>query len=64
MTFVVNQNGMILLKALGAKVIEIAAKFTGFDPGDGWQPTEPETDSWPARSKDGAVSPGDWGSAA
>jgi hypothetical protein len=41
MTFVVNQNGRIFQKSLGARTLETASKMTSFDPGPGWTPVEP-----------------------
>lgn len=41
MTFIVNQNGTVFQKNLGAKTRETASKMTSFDPGPGWTPVEP-----------------------
>ena len=38
MTFIINQQGKVYEKCLGAKTSEIAAKMTTYDPGPGWQP--------------------------
>lgn len=37
MTFIVNQNGKIYQKDLGAKTASAAAKINSFNPGAGWQ---------------------------
>jgi hypothetical protein len=41
MTFIVNHNGQIFEKDLGADTAAIAAKMTAFDPGPGWKPVSP-----------------------
>ncbi|MCE9657646.1 MAG: DUF2950 domain-containing protein [Burkholderiales bacterium] len=41
MTFIVNQNGKIFEKDLGANGGAVAAKMTAFDPGAGWRATSP-----------------------
>lgn len=41
MTFIVNQNGKVFQKNLGARTLETASKMTSFDPGPGWTPVEP-----------------------
>jgi Protein of unknown function (DUF2950) len=41
MTFIVNQNGKIFEKDLGAGTAAIAEKMTTFDPGAGWRATSP-----------------------
>ena len=41
MTFIVNQNGTIFEKDLGASTTAIAEKMTAFDPGPGWKPAAP-----------------------
>ena len=41
MTFIVNQNGTIFEKDLGAGTAGIAQKMTAFDPGPGWKATQP-----------------------
>jgi hypothetical protein len=38
MTFIVNQDGLLLQKDLGKTTAETAAAMTVFDPGDGWDP--------------------------
>ena len=38
MTFIVNQNGVVLQKDLGKTTAEIAAAMTQFDPDDSWTP--------------------------
>ena len=38
MTFIVNQDGLLLQKYLGKTTAETAAAMTVFDPGDGWDP--------------------------
>jgi hypothetical protein len=37
MTFIVNQNGDIFEKPLGADTVALASAMTRFEPGDGWQ---------------------------
>jgi hypothetical protein len=41
MTFIVNHNGQIFEKDLGAATTAIASKMTAFDPGPGWKPVAP-----------------------
>ena len=41
MTFIVNQNGTIFEKDLGAGTTAVAEKMTAFDPGPGWKPASP-----------------------
>jgi hypothetical protein len=41
MTFIVNQNGTIFEKDLGAGTTAVAEKMTTFDPGPGWKPAAP-----------------------
>jgi hypothetical protein len=38
MTFIVNQNGIVLQKNLGEKTTEIAQAMTAYDPDDSWDP--------------------------
>jgi len=40
MTFIINQDGVLLQKDLGTKTTEIATAMSEFDPGDGWTPVE------------------------
>jgi len=40
MTFIVNHNGKIYEKDLGADTTSVAAKITAFNPGKGWQLVE------------------------
>jgi hypothetical protein len=40
MTFVINQQGKVYEKNLGAKTAAIAGKMTAYDPGPGWSPTK------------------------
>jgi len=41
MTFIVNHNGTIFEKDLGAGTTAVAEKMTAFDPGPGWKPASP-----------------------
>ncbi len=36
MTFIINQDGVLLQKDLGTNTTETAAAMSEFDPGDGW----------------------------
>jgi hypothetical protein len=38
MTFMINQDGVLLEKNLGKSTAETAAAMSEFDPGDGWTP--------------------------
>jgi hypothetical protein len=38
MTFIINQQGKVYEKNLGAKTSEIASRMTTYDPGPGWRP--------------------------
>jgi hypothetical protein len=38
MTFIINQNGVLLQQDLGEKTADIATAMSEFDPGDGWTP--------------------------
>jgi hypothetical protein len=38
MTFMINQDGVLLEKDLGKSTAETAASMSQFDPGDGWKP--------------------------
>jgi hypothetical protein len=40
MTFIINQDGVLLQKDLGTNTTEIATAMSEFDPGDGWTPVE------------------------
>lgn len=40
MTFIVNQDGKVFQRDLGADSVKIGAAMTAFDPGDGWKPVE------------------------
>jgi hypothetical protein len=40
MTFIINQDGVLLQKDLGKTTTETAAAMTEFDPGDGWSPVQ------------------------
>lgn len=40
MTFIINQDGVVLQKDLGKTTAEIAAAMTQFDPDDSWSPVE------------------------
>jgi hypothetical protein len=40
MTFIINQDGLLLQKDLGKATAETAAAMTVFDPGIGWDPVE------------------------
>jgi Protein of unknown function (DUF2950) len=40
MTFIINQDGVLLQKDLGKTTTETAAAMTEFDPGDGWVPVQ------------------------
>lgn len=40
MTFIINQDGVLLQKDLGPAATETATKMTEFDPGPGWSPVE------------------------
>ena len=41
MTFIVNHEGIVYQKDLGPETAKLAAAITRFDPGSGWQKTEP-----------------------
>jgi hypothetical protein len=40
MTFIVNQNGKVFERDLGADSVSIGKAMTTFDPGEGWKPVE------------------------
>ena len=40
MTFIINQDGLLLQKDLGKTTSETATAMTEYDPGDGWNPVE------------------------
>ncbi len=40
MTFIINQDGVLLQKDLGKTTTETATAMTEFDPGAGWKPVE------------------------
>jgi hypothetical protein len=40
MTFIINQDGLLLQKDLGKPTVETATAMTVFDPGPGWNPIE------------------------
>jgi Protein of unknown function (DUF2950) len=40
MTFIVNQNGVVYQKDLGADTVKIASAMTAFDPDGTWEPTD------------------------
>ncbi|HEY6304544.1 MAG TPA: DUF2950 domain-containing protein [Terriglobales bacterium] len=40
MTFIINQDGVLLQKDLGTNTTEVATAMSEFDPGDGWTPVE------------------------
>jgi len=40
MTFIINQDGVLLQKDLGKTTTETAAAMTEFDPSDGWSPVQ------------------------
>lgn len=40
MTFIINQDGVLLQKDLGVTTTETVTKMTEFDPDDGWSPVE------------------------
>ena len=42
MTFIINQDGVLLQKDLGKTTAETAAAMTEFDPGDGWSEVQGE----------------------
>jgi len=40
MTFIINQDGVLLEKDLGNNTTEMATAMTEFDPDPGWRPVE------------------------
>jgi Protein of unknown function (DUF2950) len=40
MTFIIDQDGVLLEKNLGKTTTDIASAMTEFDPGDGWKPVQ------------------------
>ncbi|MGH7817198.1 MAG: DUF2950 family protein [Candidatus Binatia bacterium] len=40
MTFIVNQDGVVYQKDLGAKTADVAAVMAEYNPGDGWEPVK------------------------
>ena len=40
MTFVVNQNGIVFEKDLGARTAELAPAIEKYDPDTGWKPSK------------------------
>jgi hypothetical protein len=40
MSFLINQDGMVLQKDLGEKTTEVAKAITEFNPDDAWKPVE------------------------
>jgi hypothetical protein len=41
MTFIVNHNGKVYQKDLGAATARVASALTAFDPGPGWKELAP-----------------------
>jgi hypothetical protein len=42
MTFMVNHNGVVYQRDLGANTAKLAATIDSFDPGKGWTVVKPE----------------------
>ncbi len=40
MSFLINQDGVVLQKDLGEKTMEVAKAITEFNPEDAWKPVE------------------------
>jgi len=45
MTFIVNQEGKVYQKNLGAKTSTLAAAMTAYDPDSTWKPTSADSTS-------------------